>query len=173
MCTARVDSIAQIGYVLAYHNQILIDSVTNTVHPPQIIQLCGTAVSHTCSRQPGCLQAAAGIDRFGSRAVGNCPLPGRMPHSEHNTWLPLICLPANLGTLFVLHVSMERPGDSFLEMQMGFSSTARRRDSSPPDSPSSGCLRSSGCHSLVFLLPSCSQDHTPSWIAEITQCKRF
>lgn len=49
-------------------------SVTNTIHPPQITQQSGVAVSHTCSGQPGCLQAAAGIDGFGSRASGSCPL---------------------------------------------------------------------------------------------------
>lgn len=48
--------------------------MTNTTHPPQLTQQSGVAVSHTCSGQPGCLQAAAGIDGFGSRAAGSCPL---------------------------------------------------------------------------------------------------
>lgn len=48
--------------------------MTNTTHPPQITQQSGVAVSHTCSGQPGCLQAAPGIDGFGSRAAGSCPL---------------------------------------------------------------------------------------------------
>lgn len=74
MCWDSSIPTSQRTYVLAQNSQIPMHSVTNTIHPPQITQQSGVAVSHTCSGQPGCLQAAAGIDGFGSRASGSCPL---------------------------------------------------------------------------------------------------